>query len=145
MGNPEDQLLTMARSKHLGEIASIKKILEGHPDVRLAMLFGSLAAGSQGPESDIDLAVDVGRVLDESKKIQLISELSVALGRPVDLVDLFSAGEPLLGQILAGGKRLLGEDRHYAFILRRHLFDQADFLPYRSRILRERRKAWIGR
>ena len=28
---------------------------------------------------------------------------------------------------------------------KRHLFDQADYLPYRNRILAERRQAWIGK
>lgn len=31
-----------------------------------------------------------------------------------------------------------------ASLLRQHLFDAADFLPYRDRILEERRRAWIG-
>jgi hypothetical protein len=61
------------------------------------------------------------------------------------LVDLFTVGEPLLGQIIAGGRRILGDDERYALLLSRHLFDQADFMPYRKRILQERRQAWIGR
>jgi uncharacterized protein len=126
------------------EIASIRKILGSHPHIRLAILFGSMAAGSASAQSDIDLAVDTGRPLEAARKIQLISDLAEALGRPVDLVDLHCAGEPLLGQIIGGGVRLLGSDRHYASMLSKHLFDQADFMPYRSRILKERRQAWIG-
>jgi hypothetical protein len=66
-------------------------------------------------------------------------------GRPIDLVDIHAIGEPLLGQILKHGKRILGSDTHYANLIRRHLFDVADFLPYRNRILAERRQAWIGK
>jgi hypothetical protein len=50
-----------------------------------------------------------------------------------------------LGQILRHGTRLLGSETAYADLIRRHLFDQADFLPYRRRILAERRRGWIGK
>jgi hypothetical protein len=49
-----------------------------------------------------------------------------------------------LGQILTGGRRLWGDDARHAALLSQHLFNQADFMPYRTRILRERRRAWIG-
>lgn len=124
--------------------AGIKQVLDGHPIIRLAILFGSLAKGEAGRDSDLDLAIDVGRPLSAHEKIQLVGELAEALGRPVDLVDIFSAGEPLLGQIVTRGKRILGNDTRYALMLSKHLFNQADFMPYRSRILKERRQAWIG-
>ena len=106
-------------------------------------MFGSLANGAGRMESDLDLAVDAGRHLTASEKMALISELAERTGRPVDLVDIRAVGEPLLGQILQHGKRILGSDTLYASLIRRHVFDQADFLPYRNRILAERRQAWI--
>ena len=60
------------------------------------------------------------------------------------MVDLRTAGEPLLGQILQYGQRLIGNDADHAELIRRHIFDSEDFLPYVNRILRERRQAWIG-
>lgn len=78
-------------------------------------------------------------------KMALIGDLSQAVGRPVDLIDLHVAGEPILGQILKHGVRLLGSDADYAELIKRHLFDEADFMPYRRRILAERRQAWIGK
>lgn len=120
-------------------VATISTQLE----VQLVILFGSLATGKWDKESDLDIAVDAGRHLMVNEKISLIEKLAQQTGRPVDLVDIQSIGEPLLGQILRYGKRILGSDRHYARVLCRHLFDQADFLPYRNRILAERRQAWI--
>ena len=70
----------------------------------MAILFGSLASGRGTAESDLDLAMDAGRPLDLSLKMQLIAQLADRIGRPVDLIDLRSAGEPLLGQILRYGK-----------------------------------------
>lgn len=115
------------------------------PDVKLVILFGSLATDQGRAESDLDLAVDAGHDLTASEKMALIAVLAESTGRPIDLVDLHSVGEPLLGQILRHGKRLLGSDTDYAELLYKHLVEQADFMPYRNRILAERRKAWIGR
>ena len=78
-------------------------------------------------------------------KIALIEKLAQASGLPIDLIDLKNVGVPLQGQILKHGIRLLGSDTDYAALLSRHLLDAADFLPYRNRILAERRQAWIGR
>ena len=119
--------------------------LNTQPGVRLAILFGSLAAGQGRVDSDLDLAVDAGHRLTAGEKLVLMNKLAERTGRPVDLVDLHAVGEPLLGQILRHGKRLLGSETCYADLIRRHLFDQADFLPYRTRILAERRRAWIGK
>lgn len=114
-------------------------------NIVLAILFGSGGAGTQRPESDIDLAVDVGRPLTAAEKMTLISGLAARTGRPSDLVDLRTVGEPLLGQILQHGERILGSDTRYAGLVRKHIFDKTDFLPYRQRILLERRRAWIGK
>jgi predicted nucleotidyltransferase len=119
-------------------------VLTRHPRVELAILFGSLASGQARPDSDLDLAVGCASPLAPGEKAALIGDLAEALGRPVDLVDLYGVGEPLLGQILRHGRRILGSDERYARLLSRHLIEAADFVPYRSRILAERRRAWIG-
>ena len=115
------------------------------PGIRLVILFGSLAIGKERERSDLDLAVDAGHRLTVDEKMALIGALAERTGRPIDLVDIHAAGEPLLGQILRHGKRILGSDTHYANLICRHLFEQADFLPYRNRILAERGQAWIGK
>jgi len=124
--------------------ATLIDVLARQPGLELAILFGSQASGSSRRDSDIDLAVSLGRPMSASERLDLLEELAGATGLAVDLVDLKRAGEPLLGQIFNGGKRLIGSADAYARLLSRHLIDQADFLPYRQRILAERRKAWIG-
>ena len=121
----------------------IQAILAQHPEIRLAILFGSLATGRGHHDSDVDLAIDAGQPLEIKAKIALMAQLAECTGRPVDLIDLQTVGEPLLGQILKHGKRLLGEDGLYAELIKRHVFDEADFMPYYRRILKERRSAWI--
>lgn len=124
---------------------TIVKVLDRYPDIRLAILFGSLATGRARADSDLDLAVDAGRPITAEGKIKLIEDLAFVLGRPVDLIDLRTVGEPLLGQIVTRGRRVMGDDVHYAELIRKHLYEQADFMPYRSRILAERRQRWIGK
>jgi len=126
------------------DIDAIRRVLEHHPELEMAIAFGSVADGSARADSDLDLAVSAGEPLSTDARITLIEELAAATGRPVDLIDLSRAGEPLLGEIVTRGQRLAGSDEAFARLLTRHLFDQADFLPYRDRILAERRQAWIG-
>jgi len=122
----------------------IIQILEQKGDVCLAILFGSMASGEFSAESDLDLAVLYAQKIDSETKMYLIEQLALLSGRPIDLIDLVTVGEPLLGQILYTGERLKGSDGEYGKLLSRHLIDQADFMPYRKRILDERRAAWIG-
>lgn len=114
----------------------VRAVLTAHGGVRLAILFGSLAAGKGRPDSDVDLTIDAGHVLKVETKMTLIGKLAEATGRPIDLIDLRSVGEPLLGQIIKHGKRLFGEDAIYAELIKRHLFDEAGFravLPSNTR------------
>jgi len=121
----------------------LQRILANYPQIELAILFGSLANGRATPNSDLDLAVQANKPLDANLKMALIGELAEAFGRPVDLVDLRTAGEPLVGQIFKG-QRILGTSTTYGKLLAKHLRDVADFLPYRDRILKNRRDAWIN-
>jgi uncharacterized protein len=122
----------------------IQTVVQRHPELTLAILFGSQASGRARPHSDVDVAV-LGHVpLSAEQRMSLVSELAQATGRPVDLIDMATAGEPMLGQVLSHGRRVLGSDEVYAQLLSRHLLDAADFLPYVERILADRRQAWIG-
>ena len=123
----------------------IRRVLERHSYIHLAILFGSFATGHIRSDSDLDVAVDAGRPITVDEKMKLIEDLAIEIGRPVDLIDLHTVGEPLLGRIVTRGRRLLGDDTRYAEWIRKHLFEQADFMPLRSRILAERRQRWIGK
>lgn len=126
------------------ELTRLREALDGHTDIRQAIVFGSVAAGTARAGSDLDIAVAAERPLSAERRLELIESLALASGRPVDLIDLRTAGEPLLGQILQNGVRLRGSDAEHAELVRRHLFDAADFLPYVERMLEERRQRWIG-
>jgi predicted nucleotidyltransferase len=126
-------------------LESLRRELAADPQIRLAYLFGSSARDAAAADSDLDIAVSAGQPLSRDQRIALIDRLAALVGRPIDLVDLARAGLPILGQVLIHGRRILGGDDDHARLLVRYLFDAADFLPYRNRILEERRAAWIGR
>ncbi len=115
--------------------------LTRYPQLKLAILFGSMAEERATPDSDIDLGLLSDAPLSSSVKLELMEAIGAEFGRPVDIVDLYYAPEPVLGQVFKG-KRLLGENTVYAELLTKHLINTADFLPLQQRILAERRAAW---
>lgn len=125
--------------------AQILAVLQNFPQLELVVLFGSVASGRQRPDSDLDIAVASRQPLTVQEKIEMIGALAQSTGRTVDLVDLKVAAEPLLGQILRHGRRIISSDTLYGELISRHLLDQADFMPYRTRLLAERRLAWTGK
>jgi predicted nucleotidyltransferase len=123
----------------------LQEVLMHFPQLVLALMFGSVAEGRPRPDSDLDIAVAAKQALTTVEKMDIIAALAEKTGRPVDLIDLKVVGEPLLGQIVRHGRRLVGNDGEYGRLISWHLFEQADFMPYRNRILAERRAAWIGK
>ncbi|MFA5684863.1 MAG: nucleotidyltransferase domain-containing protein [Lysobacteraceae bacterium] len=128
----------------MNPLGELRRVLEQWPGIRQAIVFGSMATGRATTDSDLDIALDLGRRMSADDRMALIALLAEASGRPVDLIDLHSVGEPLLGRILAEGKRLLGGDADHAELRRRHVFDSEDFMPYVRRMLSERRRQWLG-
>jgi predicted nucleotidyltransferase len=111
--------------------------------LRLAILFGSMAKGTVRMDSDLDVAVLAQGPLTSDKKMRLMETLALTFDRPVDLIDLHSVGEPLLGRILTEGRLILGTNAERGDLLYRHLVNQEDFVPLQQRILKARRQAWL--
>ncbi len=64
---------------------TIVRICRAGGAVRVA-IFGSMARGDAGPESDVDLLVRFGEPISLLALVRLERELSEALGRDVDLL-----------------------------------------------------------
>ena len=123
--------------------AMLKDVLTQFPALVLALVFGSVAQGRERADSELDIAVAARQPLTPVERMNIIAALAEQTGRPVDLIDLYGVAEPLLGQIVRHGRRLLGSDGAYGNLISKYLFEQADFMPYRNRVLAERRAAWI--
>ncbi|MFP3941832.1 MAG: nucleotidyltransferase domain-containing protein [Thermoanaerobaculia bacterium] len=84
---------------------AIRGVLRRHPEIRLAMVFGSRARGVAAPDADPDLAVELTRGA-ELDRLGLMAELRAATGLDVDVVDV-SPGRrvsyPLLAALVREG------------------------------------------
>jgi hypothetical protein len=119
--------------------------LARHPSIVIAILFGSLGQATAVMTAIWTLPWLQPHPLDPQTRIQLIEELAVGLGPPVDLIDLAQTHGSLLQQILTKGRLRICTDRtRYANLLLRVVYEEADVMPYYHRILAERRQAWIG-
>jgi len=92
----------------------IIQVLGGRPDVIAAYLFGSMARGTNRPDSDADIAVlfdaSPPRRLD-GPRLNLEGDLEKVLGRPVDLVVLNDAPVDLRIRVLRDGRLLVDRAR----------------------------------
>lgn len=133
-----------ANSPENPALAKLRELMPGFPDIQVAALFGSVTQGTAQPDSDIDVAVQASRPLTTDQRIALIEAISLAFNRPVDLVDLRTAGQPLLDQIIRTGVQVTGSRHQWGDLIYRNIMDNEDFVPYQKRILEGRRKAWMN-
>lgn len=100
-----------AVEKRLREVLSTRADAEG---IAAAWLFGSMARGTAGPESDVDVGVlydqDPPRTL-AGLGLDLEGDLEAAVGLPVQLVALNRAPVDLIIRVLRDGKLLVDRDR----------------------------------
>ena len=90
--------------------STARSVLENHPKISSAWLFGSHSRGEAGPESDVDIAVLVSAPLTSEEKIRLSAALSWELRE--DRVDLLVLNDapPILCFEAISGKNLLCRD-----------------------------------
>ncbi len=123
------------------EIASALAFLADHPELELALVFGSLASGQARPDSDIDVAVYPKKPLAHHSLQALSDQIACATGRPVDLIDLSHADGALLRQILRSGKILFSKRPSImGFLMERLLVWQEDLEPALTAMLSNRVK-----
>lgn len=126
----------MEHSMTTALVQQVARTLAPHPGILLAFVFGSAARGALRPDSDVDVAVLAASQLSPEARLELMTELSLAVKREVDLVDLSTAWGLILRQVLTTGTLALKRsDTAHAMLLKRMLFDQADMEPLRQRII----------
>ncbi|MHB1394828.1 MAG: type VII toxin-antitoxin system MntA family adenylyltransferase antitoxin [Clostridia bacterium] len=104
----------------------------------IVILFGSAAAGRMREDSDIDLAFLSDKSLSEYEVFNIAQELSSALGRDIDLIDLSKASTVFKANILGTGKIIYSADEN-----RKHEFQIRTFKEYS--LLNEERKEILDR
>ena len=134
-------------AQHAGNVTvqRLAAALEKRGDVRLAYLFGSLARGTAHPDSDVDVALSLGRPMTTAEKIDLIGSIGALLGRPVDLIDMELASGAILGTVFQEGIRFIDDVKVRERAIANRANWQTDVAPYVERLRAERRAAWLGR
>ena len=93
-------------------IRALRERLATEASLSSAWLFGSVARGTDGAGSDVDVAV-----LSANERVpfalvsDLSAELEAVLGRQVQIVDLHDAPPDLVHRVLRDGTLLLDRDR----------------------------------
>ncbi|MEX2442753.1 MAG: nucleotidyltransferase domain-containing protein [Alkalispirochaeta sp.] len=118
-----------------------------HPAIRLAILYGSQARGTQRPDSDIDLAVaaDDRTPLNEETLIDVSVASSLQTGREVQLRDLARAQGLFLKEVLTTGVVIYQRDPEIRGRLIIRMLDFVeDFQPIVSMIRRSKRERFLA-
>ena len=116
--------------------AALDEALRGEPAVVFAYLFGSVAHGTAGPRSDIDVAVYLADGVDAfTMRLTLIGRLAAHLGTDaVDLIVLNDAPLALTGRIVESRRVVI--DREPAV---RQAFESLTARMFNDFRIRERR------
>ena len=118
---------------------AVAEFAAGRPDIRLCLLYGSAASGQLHAGSDVDIAVADDGPIPQDTLAEWQLQLSEALGREADLLDLRRAEGLILRQILTCRVRLKNEDpRLLSSLIRRMWYFEADMMPNIRLILRRR-------
>ncbi|MBA2353777.1 MAG: nucleotidyltransferase domain-containing protein [Acidobacteria bacterium] len=105
----------------------------GIPGLVAAYRFGSSAAGTGRPGSDVDLAILTDHRLEPVARFKLQEQLASALHTDVDLVDLRAASTVMASQVVTTGILLYERDAPA-----RHVFENFVYGRY-ARLNEERR------
>lgn len=122
----------------------LRDFFRSQPSVRAAYLYGSVARGDAGPESDVDVAVllpEVAPPAIQREASRIEDELDRLLGRTVQVVALNLAPVDLVHRVLRDSLLLAESDRstriRFEVRARNEYFDLLPFLR-RYRRLDER-------
>lgn len=95
---------------------AVVRAVSRRPEIQAAYIFGSVAHGRARPDSDIDVAVLVGRRIPESRalgyRLKLTNQLGVALRRDDVQLVVLNQAPPLLAQrVLSQGALVFERSR----------------------------------
>ncbi|MEA2109033.1 MAG: nucleotidyltransferase domain-containing protein [Pseudomonadota bacterium] len=136
--------IKMQKLEPIDIFAETVNVLRAEKGLKLAIIYGSAAAGNMRPDSDVDLALIYDRPLGAESKMTLAARLEQKLLRNVDLVDLSTLSGTILKQVLCKGRVLFQEEAGVlAGQIKKMIYNQADMMPYVSRTLLERQRRFV--
>lgn len=124
--------------------SQLANMLKDEQELKLAIIYGSVAAGTMRPNSDIDLALLFDQPLSAERKMKITASLERKTLRTVDIVDLSRISGAILKHVLCKGKILIqNEEGLFTRLAKTMIYNQTDMMPYVNRTLRERQRRFI--
>jgi predicted nucleotidyltransferase len=110
----------MLRVRPRLNVAALRRVIQRHPEILAAYLYGSYATGRPNRQSDVDIAVVLreqrGRLATEPNaayEVDLANELGTAIGHArVEVVILNDAPPLLAWEAVRRGRRIFARDVH---------------------------------
>lgn len=123
-------------------LEELREIFEKYPEIEAVYLFGSAAAGTDGPESDLDLAVYPGGKAAAALKMNLLTDLAGRNFCHVDIIfldgkDIVLNFEAIKHNYLLYARPSFDKRVLYSNIVRKY-FDFQHFLKYQRQALKDR-------
>lgn len=123
------------------KLEQLKALMQQHPQINAAYLFGTAASGKLRPNSDLDVALLLAEPYSqeelESIHTKVLSEIEAAFRREADVKILNTLEHlPLIQEIISRGILLCDRNPEVrrAFVVKKNL-EYIDFLPHYERIL----------
>ena len=120
--------------------AIVQILQERVPKLLAIYAFGSRVQGTEGKESDLDLAVLVAGYAKPVALWALAGELAELAGCAVDLLDLRNASTVMQHQVLTGGERWWAKDGQAALFEAAMLSEKTSLDAARAGLLADIRK-----
>ncbi|OQY35546.1 MAG: hypothetical protein B6241_01180 [Spirochaetaceae bacterium 4572_59] len=108
---------------------SISSYFEFRTDIHTVIVYGSVAGGNYGKESDVDIALASSTPLGYKGLLRMNTDLQLKLHRNIDLIDLDKAKGLIHYKIISKGLRLKYSGRELSAHMIRALDFKTDFLP----------------
>ena len=122
-------------------IHTLEAYFAARQDVALALLYGSFATGTQGRESDVDVAVHMADSASLELLIDIQTDISALCHREVDVLDLRRAEGPILCSAIQQGIKIKNDPILFSYYNLKAIYFHEDYLP----LLRSMQRAHIGR
>jgi len=127
-----------------GLIDCVRSYFATIEDVRLVLVFGSVANGHFGPSSDLDVAIAGSSRFSQPVLEETRASLSSLTGREVDLVDLEASEGLVVYEAVVHGVRVKLDREAFVKHHAKALSYREDFLPLRRALQDARIRRFIG-
>lgn len=132
----------MNSTQHISQL--IRTAVAHMKDISLVYLFGSAASGRMRPDSDIDIAIAGNTPFSWERLQEIRIELSRALRREIDIIDLTTSRGLIFYQAMTKGNRVVSTDKRLlARLMTDVVYFAADMLPLISQSLEFRANRYI--